>query len=120
MARAHKPAGKRFWLNGLPLADLPLTVEAGGVKYWIHGTTDGLLWTGLRLYPAVRTVYPPGPRRDTGGVRYWLNGLPFDGLQKGTEEYEGFSKFWLNGRPDIALFPDPAQPGPMPAHCLAP
>jgi hypothetical protein len=120
MARAQKPIGKRFWHNGIPLGDLPLTVEAGGQKYWVDGTTDGLLWSGLRREHSIRTVFPPGARRDTGTTRYWLNGLPFDGLQKGLDTPEGFEKFWLDGRPDIGLFPPPAQPGPMPAHCLAP
>jgi hypothetical protein len=120
MARAHKPNGKRFWLNGTPFAALAFTEDFGGQKYWYEGTPSGVLWVGLRPYHEVRTVFPAGPRRDTGTTRYWLDGLPFDGLQKALDTPEGFEKFWLNGRPDIGLFPAPAQPGPMPAHCLAP
>lgn len=122
MAQAHRPNGTRFWHNGLPLGELPFqrTQDTGAQKFWFRGVPTGGLWVGLRAAPDVRWLYPPGPRRETGPVRYWLDGVSFDGLQKGTDTPEGFEKFWVNGRPDVGLFPPPPEPGPMPALFIAP
>ena len=118
---ASKPTGHpRFWLHGLPLADLPLTGEAGEQQFWHRGTPTGILWTGLRAPVETRQTFPAGPRRETGSSRYWLNGLPFDMLTKGTTYDVGTQQFWLHGETHIGLFPATYPTYPFPPHTLAP
>jgi hypothetical protein len=121
MAGAYKPSGtQRFWLNGLPSADLLMSAESGAQKYWIDGVATGAVWTGLRNYPEVRWLNPAGPQRGALGVRYWLDGLPIKPTQKGTNADEGSQKYWLNGLSVDALWPSANVTVTFPPHFLAP
>lgn len=118
MAKAYKPTGTKFWLAGLPLSDLPLSADSGEQKFWNSASPDGLLWAGLSTWTETSPTFPAGAQRGDLGSRYWLKGLSADLLQLGTAYPEGSQKFWINGGPDIGLFPAPPPTANVPFVAL--
>lgn len=118
MAKAYKPTGTKFWLAGLPLSDLPLSADAGAQKFWNGASPDGLLWDGLTTWTEAGPTFPSGAQRGALGTRFWLKGLDGDMLQLGTAYPEGSQKFWINGGPDIGLWPAPPPTANVPFVAL--